>query len=50
MSFVGSRKSLSNTNSNEVKIKERIDENLKLSINDKIWEIGTKNNTIREKV
>ena len=45
MSFVGKK-----TTPNELKLKERNDENLKVTINDKIFELMTRNNTIKEKV
>ena len=45
MSFIGKKSSQS-----EIKMKEKYDENLKTTINDKIFEIMTKNNTIKEKV
>jgi hypothetical protein len=45
MSFVGKKSSL-----NEIKMKEKIDENLKVTINDKIFEIMTRNNSVKEKV
>ena len=45
MSFVGKKSSQM-----EFKMKERSDENLKILINDKIFEIMTKNSTVKEKV
>jgi hypothetical protein len=45
MSFVGKKSS-----QNEIKMKERPDENLKILINDKIFEIMTRNNSTKEKV
>ncbi len=45
MSFVGKKNS-----ANEFKMKERTDENIKVAINDKIFELMTKNNTVKEKV
>lgn len=45
MSFVGKKSS-----QNEIKMKERSDENLKILINDKIFEIMTRNNSTKEKV
>ena len=45
MSFVGKK-----STGNEFKMKERTDENIKVAINDKIFELMTKNNTVKEKV
>ncbi len=45
MSFVG-KKSVNS----EITLKEKSDENLKTTINDKILEIIAKNNNIKEKV
>ena len=45
MSFIGKKSS-----QGEIKMREKNDENLKSTINDKIFEIMTKNNTIKEKV
>lgn len=45
MSFVGKKNP-----GNEFKMKERTDENIKVAINDKIFELMTKNNTVKEKV
>jgi hypothetical protein len=45
MSFVGKK-----AGSNDWKLKEKNDENLKVTINDKIFEVMTKNNTIKDRV
>ncbi len=46
MSFIGKK----NSALDNFKMKEKKDENLKITINEKIFEIMTRNNTIREKV
>jgi len=46
MSFVGKK----NTSTEILKMKEKKDENLKITIDEKIFAIMTRNNTIREKV
>lgn len=45
MSFTGKKNS-----SNEFKLKEKGEESLKISLQDKIFEIMTRNNTMKEKI
>lgn len=47
MSFVNTKKTSS---FNDGKYKDRLDENLKTTITDKIWELTAKNNSLKERV